>query len=474
MKRRINIWASLDWITILVYLVMIFFGWINIYAAVYSEEHTSILDFSQRYGKQLIWIIAAIVVASVVLIIDGRFYTFFPYPIYLIIIALLFGVLLFGKEVNGARSWFEIGSVSLQPSEFAKFATVLAVAKYLSVKDRSPGSFRNLILSMIIIFIPALFIMAQPDLGSGIVYLSLILILFREGLSPYLFITGILAAFIFIITLLVDSIYIFSVLIGLAFIIHAITSRNYRITIKGFIIYLFSGIVIYGIFRLLSDSVVYEAILIIALLVSGVSYSYYIFKYKARSVIILYTFLIGSMVFSYSVDYAFQNILKPHQQTRINVVLGIESDPTGAGYNLNQSKISIGSGGLAGKGFLKGTQTKYKFVPEQSTDFIFCTVGEEWGFLGTSFLIILYSFLLMRLIGLAERQRSGFSRIYGYGVVSILLFHFLINIGMTIGLVPVIGIPLPFFSYGGSSLWGFTILLFIFLRLDASRNEYLA
>jgi len=310
-------------------------------------------------------------------------------------------------------------------------------------------------------------------MGSVLVFFALVLILFREGLSPYLFVTGIVAGILFIATLLTNNIYIYIILVVMAGVIHILSERNPALTLKGLLILTIIGGVVYVFFRWVMNSVNIEIVFILTVILAGLSWAYYIYRYRARNLLILIAFLVGSMLFIFMVDYAFNNVLKPHQRTRINIVLGIESDPYGTGYNLNQSKISIGSGGFTGKGFLQGTQTKFKFVPEQSTDFIFCTVGEEWGFIGSTFVVILFAFLLMRLIVIAERQRSAFSRIYGYGVVSIILFHFLINIGMTIGLVPVIGIPLPFFSYGGSSLWGFTLLLFIFLRLDASRSEYL-
>lgn len=473
MKRRINIWANIDWILVILYLVFIFFGWINIYAAEYNEEHARIFDTSQRYGKQLIWIMAAIAIAFIIMVIDSRFYIFFSYTLYVIVILSLLVVLLAGKEVHGARSWFEIGGFSLQPAEFAKFVTVLALARYLSKDGRTPASFKTLLVALVIIFLPALLILVQPDLGSTLIFFSLVLVLFREGMSPYLFVTGILAAILFIATLLLDSVYIYSALVLAGFIFHLITGRGVRISLGGLAIYILVGASLYATLYWIKGDVPLELVFMISLIISGLIYAYYIFRHKARFVLILLAFMLGSMAFTYSVDYAFNRILLPHQQVRINVVLGIESDPAGAGYNLNQSKISIGSGGFAGKGFLQGTQTKFRFVPEQSTDFIFCTVGEEWGFIGTALVVILFSFFLIRLLMLAERQRSAFSKIYGYGVVAILLFHFLINIGMTIGLVPVIGIPLPFFSYGGSSLWGFTILLFIFLRLDASRHEHL-
>lgn len=473
MSRRINILENIDWVVVIIYIFFMLFGWINIYSAVYTEEHASIIDTSQRYGKQLIWIMASLFIAVFIMVIDSRFYIFFSYVLYILMLLSLLLVLFAGKEVNGARSWFEIGSFSLQPSEFAKFATVLALARYLSREGRKVSSFNVLIISMLIIFTPAMLIVLQPDLGSTLIFFSLVLVLFREGLSPYYFVTGILAAILFIAVLLVDSIYVYAALVAAGFIFHLVTGRGPAISIKGLLIYLLSAAAVYGAIYLMRGDVPLDLVFIIALVISGLIYSYYIFRHKARYVLILLAFLMGSMVFSYSVDYAFNNILLPHHQTRINVVLGTESDPSGAGYNLNQSKISIGSGGFSGKGFLQGTQTKFKFVPEQSTDFIFCTIGEEWGFIGTSLVVILFSFFLIRLVWLAERQRSAFSRIYGYGVVSILFFHFLINTGMTMGLVPVIGIPLPFFSYGGSSLWAFTILLFIFLRLDASRNEHL-
>ncbi len=473
MKRSINIWRSLDWITVFIYLTMIFFGWINIYAAVYNEEFSSIFDISQRYGKQIIWIGASLVIAALVIGIDSRFYLFFSYLFYIAVIAMLVLVLIFGKEVNGARSWFEIGGFSFQPSEFAKFVTALALARYLSVKGRTLNSYKTIFTSSVIILTPALLIVFQPDMGSALVYFALVLVLFREGLSPYLFITGILAILLFVVTLIVDNLYIYSILVILAILIHLIISGNPGLTLKGTLIMAIIGGAVFSVYRWGVGAIRVEQIFIISLLLAVAAFTYYIYRFKAYLILVIYAFLLGSMLFIFTVDYSFNNILKPHQQSRINVVLGIESDPSGSGYNLNQSKISIGSGGFTGKGFLQGTQTKFKFVPEQSTDFIFCTVGEEWGFLGTSFVILMFAFLFTRLIIIAERQRSSFSRIFGYGVVSILLFHFVINIGMTIGLVPVIGIPLPFFSYGGSSLWGFTLLLFIFLRLDASRNEYM-
>ncbi len=413
--RERNIYGKIDWITVWLYIALVLMGWVSIYAAVYDESHSSILDITQRYGKQMIWIIAGAVIAFVIMLIDAKVFNAFAYIIYGISLLTLISVLLVGTEISGSKSWFQLGSVAIQPAEFAKFATCLALARYLSSYTTDFGVWRAKIISAVLIFTPSILILLQNDTGSAVVYVALILVLFREGLSGYFLLSGVFMVVLFIISLLVDQLY---VVIGMT---------------------------------------------ALALLV------YYNSRKMRRRWYIIVAVWVASVVTVYLVDYAFDNVLEDHQRTRINVLLGKEMDPKGAGYNVNQSKIAIGSGGLFGKGFLQGTQTKYNFVPEQSTDFIFCTVGEEWGFAGSAVVIVLFVVLLARLVRMAERQRSDFSRIYGYGVVSILFFHFLVNIGMTIGLVPVIGIPLPFFSYGGSSLWAFTILLFIFIKLDANR-----
>ncbi|MCD4663793.1 MAG: rod shape-determining protein RodA [Bacteroidales bacterium] len=419
MRQRNSIFENIDWLTIFLYLLLVFIGWISIYAAVYNEEHSSIFDMSQSYGKQLLWIGTSLLLGLVIMIVEAKFFSAFSYGIYLLIIFLLIAVLLFGKEIAGSRSWFQIGGFSLQPSEFAKFATSIALAKYLSGLDTNIARFRTKVLASFIIIFPVILILLQHDTGSAIVFFALILVLFREGLSGNFLVLGVIIAFLFILALLINKFIIIGSLAVIAGLVYLMNKNLCRRILW-----------IIGIFLIISA---------------------YIF----------------------SVDYAFENILEPHQKKRINVLIGKETDIRGAGYNVHQSKIAIGSGGLTGKGFLKGTQTKYDFVPEQSTDFIFCTVGEEWGFAGSFVLIFIYVSLLIRLILLAERQRSAFARIYGYGVVSILFFHFAVNIAMTIGLFPVIGIPLPFISYGGSSLWGFTILLFIFIKLDSVRLELL-
>ena len=473
MRRSINILNNTDWLTVGIYLVLVILGWINIYAAVFDEQHESILDLSQRYGKQLIWIIAAIVLAIAIFLIDTKFYSFFAYIIYALSILLLIGVLLLGEEIHGARSWFQIGSLNLQPSEFTKIATSLALAKYLSSYNLKIKSFQATAWILAIIFSPALLIAIQPDMGSSLVFIAFIIVAYREGFSDVILILGVIMAVLFFLALLLDKLIIFVVIIGLALLVYWMLSRSPKKTFIAAVLIVVPAGLLYLLSRL--ELIVINSYYIILLAVAVALPFYLIFAYRKRiwNIYLILLLVVGSAAFTFSVDYVFRNVLKEHQQHRVNILLGLESDPLGLGYNVNQSKIAIGSGGFAGKGFLQGTQTKFDFVPEQSTDFIFCTVGEEWGFIGTSIVIGLFLFLLIRLIKIAERQRSDFSRIYGYGVVSILFFHFAVNIGMTIGLLPVIGIPLPFFSYGGSSLWAFTILLFILVRLDATRMELL-
>jgi rod shape determining protein RodA len=415
MRDQRGLFSDIDWVMTGIYLLLILMGWANIYAAVYNEEHASIFDMSQKYGKQLLWVVGSLIIAAAVMAIDGKFYAAFSYPTYFLFIVLLLVVYLIAPEVKGARSWIAIGDFKLQPSEFAKFATNMALAKYLSTLDIRIEKLQTKIISFVILFIPIGFIILQNDTGSALVFISFIFVLYREGLSGNILLLGFMALVLAVLALLVNKMILIGLVAGITAILLLLTKKTL------------------GNISILTGS---------ALLAVG-------------------------LVFT--VDLAFEKVLEPHQRTRINVLLGKETDLKGAGYNVNQSLIAIGSGGFAGKGYLNGTQTKYDFVPEQSTDFIFCTVGEEWGFLGSIAVLGLFTILLIRIIIVAERQRSDYSRIYGYGVASILFFHLLINIGMTIGLAPVIGIPLPFFSYGGSSLFSFTILLFIFIRLDAYR-----
>lgn len=415
MNNQRSLFFNVDWFIILTYITLCIIGWFNIHAAVYDMENPSIIDLDTNYGKQLIFIISAVVIGFFILLLDGKFFIAFSPVLYGITVILLILVLIIGRNVGGNQAWIPIGSFRLQPSEFAKFATCLLLARYLSSSTNKVQDLRTQMVAAFIILIPTALILLQPDAGSALTFSSLILLLYREGLSGYFLIIEGLSIVLFILTVLYNKFYVLAGVILLAGSLIYLLRRNKKIiTVMGF----------------------------------G---------------------LLFSILFVFSVDFAYNSILKPHQRNRIDVILGKVDDPRGVGYNLNQSKIAIGSGGMWGKGYLQGTQTKYNFVPEQSTDFIFCTVGEEWGFVGSFVVISLYLFLILRIVTIAERQRSPSSRIYGYGVASILFFHFFINIGMTIGLIPVIGIPLPFLSYGGSSLWSFTILLFILLKLDSNR-----
>jgi len=417
LKEQKGIFKHIDRTLVLLYLTLVLMGWISIYAAVYNEEHGSIFDLSQSYGKQMLWIGTSFALGLMVLLTDAKFFNAFAYPIYIGTLVLLVFVLFFGKEIAGSKSWFEIGGFRLQPAEFAKFATNLALAHYLSALDFDSRKRKSQIIPLLILALPALLILLQNDTGSAIVYASLALVLYRQGMPGSILLIGVTIAVLAIMVLLFNQ---------------------------------------------------YIVILVIGILLGG--FIFFIRRTLRNILTVIGIFIVASL-FVLSVDYAFEHVLEQHQKTRINVLLGKQIDLKGAGYNVNQSKIAIGSGGFWGKGFLNGTQTKFNFVPEQSTDFIFCTVGEEWGFVGALVVILLYLALCVRIILMAERQRSDFSRIYGYGVASILFFHFFVNIGMTIGLMPVIGIPLPFFSYGGSSLWAFTILLFIFIKQDSYRLQ---
>ncbi len=415
MNNQRSLFFNVDWFVILTYIVLCMIGWFNIHAAVYDPLNPTILDLDTNYGKQLIFIISAIIIGFTILLLDSKFFTTFSPIFYAITIILLILVLIIGRNVGGNQAWIPVGSFRLQPSEFAKFATCLLLARYLSSGTIKVQEIRTQLVAAFIILLPTVLILLQPDAGSALTFSSLILLLYREGLSGYFLAIEGLSILLFVLTVL----------------------YNKLIVLAGIIV------------------------------VAGIIFYYY---RKSKKMIKVTGFgVLFSILFIFSVDYAYNQILKPHQRNRIDLILGKVDDPRGIGYNLNQSKIAIGSGGIFGKGYLQGTQTKYNFVPEQSTDFIFCTVGEEWGFIGCLFVIGLYLFLLIRIINIAERQRSSFARIYGYGVASILFFHVFINIGMTIGLIPVIGIPLPFLSYGGSSLWSFTILLFILLKFDSNR-----
>ena len=441
MRRGIALIDSIDWSVIAMYLILVFMGWANIYAAIYNEEHGNIFDLTQSYGKQLIWILTAIILAIAVLATDRQFFVAFGFPIYILMMLILVAVLIFGKEIGGSKSWFAFGAFRFQPAEFAKFATCMAVAKYLSLLNIKISDLKTKLVCVALIALPMGLILLQGDAGSALVYLSFIFLMYREGLSGNFLLAGFFAIILFIVTLILQDTFI-----NLPF-----------------------GMVVSGKSVLVSVLALIGSLILIPF-VKNRSNRGGAALLRDVSVVIVITLLM-SITFIYSVDYVFDEVLSEHQRSRINELLAIKTDPKGTGYNVNQSKIAIGSGGMFGKGYLQGTQTKFDFVPEQSTDFIFCTVGEEWGFLGSFVVISLFIVFLIKIIVMAERQRSAFSRIFGYGVASIIFFHLAVNIGMTIGLAPVIGIPLPFFSYGGSSLWGFTILLFVFIKLDAYRLD---
>jgi len=410
---KIDIWL------LLIYLALVTIGLLSIYAAAFNDDCPHIYDLSQNYGKQLLFIGISLLVGFMILLIDAKFFNTFAYVFYALSILCLILVLLVGSKISGSTSWIQLGPVSFQPSEFAKFGTALALAHYLGKLDTDTRNRKTQLTAYGIVMFPMLLVLAQGDAGSALVFMTFLFVLYREGMGGKLLITGLVAIVLFVLTLCFKKWYVIA-----------------------------GAAVIYGIFLWLIDR-------------------------TKKNIMIITTVLLVAIAFIFSVDFAFHNILKPHQQTRINIILGLEQDIRGVGYNLNQSKIAIGSGGFSGKGYLQGTMTKYNFVPEQHTDFIFCTVGEESGFVGCLVLISLYLALMLRIITLAERQRSPFSRIYGYGIACIFFFHFAINIGMTIGLVPVIGIPLPFLSYGGSSLLMFTMMVFVFLKQDANRMNIL-
>jgi rod shape determining protein RodA len=427
-KQEHSLFFGVDKITVLTYALLVLMGWLNIYAAVYNEDHQNIFDTTQKYGKQLIWISSAALIAVFILIIDAGFFTVFAYVFYVILLLACIAVPYLGREVKGSRSWFRFGDFGVQPAEFMKFATNLALAKFLSnvnieVQESRRNklsdilkNYQNTIIAAIFLGLPLIIIkLLQDETGLAIVFVAFIITLYREGLSVNFLIFGLFSALLFVLSLVMDQ----------------------------------------------------NTLMIILSCIAAISLLFV--KRNRKNIIIISTILITACGVVFGTNYVY-NHLEDHQRIRIDVLLGRGTvNLKKEGYNVNQAKIAIGSGGFLGKGYLKGTQTKYDFVPEQDTDFIFCTVGEEWGFVGSSAVIILELFLILRVIFMAERQRSPFSRIYGYGVASVLFFHVAVNVGMTIGLMPVIGIPLPFFSYGGSSLWSFTILLFIFIKLDANR-----
>jgi rod shape determining protein RodA len=410
---------NVDWVTILIYVAICAIGFVNIYASIFNPDTSTVFNFDSNYGKQLIFILTGLILGFSILLLDAKFFSVFAPIIYGLTIFLLLVVLVVGRKVAGNQAWIPIGSFRLQPSEFAKFGTALLMARYISSFNPKFRDVKSILFAGLIIGLPLFFIMLQPDTGSALVFLSFMFPLYREGLS-------------------------------------------------GYWLLVFLGMII----LFIADFLLPIALLIVLILLVG---GFFLYQNRRRQKMIYSIGLatIVAIAYLFVVKLTYTKVLEPHQRTRIEIMLGLKTDPKGAGYNVIQSKIAIGSGQAFGRGFLQGTQTKYGYVPEQSTDFIFSTIGEEWGFIGCSVVIGLYAFLLLRIINLAERQRSTFSRVYGYCVASIIFFHVFINIGMTIGIIPVIGIPLPFISYGGSSLWSFTVLLFIFLKLDSNRMGFI-
>ncbi len=412
-----NTFFKIDWLSVLLFMILVIFGWLSIYSTTVTDPNQSILDLSTLYGKQLLWILLSIVIVIFVLSIDSKFYERFSSVIYILALLSLLGLLFFGKTINGQTAWYSFGSFSIQPAEFAKAAVALAVAKYLSELNVDLKKFKHQLSVFLILAIPIVLILLQPDAGSAVVYFSFFIAFYREGLPGYYIWLGIFAIVLFACVLLIGSIYT-AIITGLIF------------------------------------------ILIL-----------YVLKKQKRKILWPLVAGILSIGFIFSVNFIYEKILKPHQKERFEVLINLEENKKGSGYNLYQSVVAIGSGGLTGKGFLEGYSKQGGFVPEQHTDYIFTSIAEEWGFIGSLIVVFLYIIFMLRLLFLAERQKKTFSRVYGYGVFGVFFIHFFINIGMVLGLVPTIGIPLPLFSYGGSGLWGFTILVFILLKLDSERQK---
>lgn len=479
-----SIIRNLDWFTLFIFVVLVAMGWMSVCGASYDfDQGTQLLDFSSRSGMQMVWILTSLVLGSIILCVDDRLVESLSYIIYIGFIVLLFVTPMLAHDIKGSLSWIKIGSFSLQPAEFAKFATALCVAKVISSFNFDLSRWRDLIISTILVVLPMGLIIMQKETGSALVYLAFFLMFYREGMIGSILFAGAAAVFYFVVGVRYADVPMWEIpqismgeflVLGGIHLFSAGMMWVYTSLRKPFLQTLIFGTMAYVLAILYAKYLIPFNACWVQWIVLAVMSGYLIYlsvREQLWSYALIALFAIGSTGFFYSVNYVLSDVLQPHQQTRIRVLLGLEDDPKGAGYNVIQAKIAIGSGGLHGKGFLNGTQTKLKYVPEQDTDFIFCTVGEEQGFVGSALVLVLFLVFILRLIHLAERQPLRFGRVYGYCVMSIFLFHVFINVGMVLGLTPVIGIPLPFFSYGGSSLWGFTILLFVFLRIDAARNR---
>ena len=479
-----GILVSLDWITIIIYVALLALGWMSVCGASYDfDQAGNIFSFDSRSGMQIVWIGTSLILGALILSVDERVYETFSYIIYIAFLILLFLTPFLARDIKGSMSWIKIGSFSVQPAEFAKFATALCVARVISAFELHLYKNKDLIISALLVLTPMVLIVLQRETGSALVYFSFFLMFYREGMPGSFLFVGVAAVFYFVVGVRYQDVPLlnlpevslgtFSVLLGIWF-FTSMMMRVYTSASKPFLIVFGTGFGTTLVAFLFSEFVIPFDITWVQLGFMVMMFSYLIYlsiKDRLISYFYIALFALGSIGFFFSTNYVMDHVLKEHQRTRIEVLLGMKDDPRGAGYNVIQAQIAIGSGGLKGKGFLNGTQTKLKYVPEQDTDFIFCTVGEEEGFVGSSIVLILFLCLILRLIHISERQVYRFGRIYGYCVLGIFLFHVFINVGMVLGLTPVIGIPLPFFSYGGSSLWGFTLLLFILLRIDAARNR---
>ena len=479
--KQPSVLRSLDYCTIIIYILLLTMGWISVCGASYTYGDTDIFSLSTRSGMQIVWIGTSLLLGLILLLLDDRAYDMFSYIIYLLLLVLLFATIFNPHSIKGSRSWLVLGPLRLQPAEFAKFATSLALAKFMSIHDYDINQWKHFGATLLIIFVPMLFIILQRETGSALVYLAFFLMFYREGMPGSILFTAVAAVVYFVIGIryadtplggLPTSAGKFWVLILIQIFSSGMVwvyCRNHWEALKMLVFTVGGSLLAFAFaYFVIPFDVVWIQIVLIVLLIGYLLWQ--ALNTRIRNYLWIAVFALGSIIFFNVADYGLNHVLQPHQRTRINVLLGLEEDLKGAGYNVHQSEIAIGSGGLRGKGFLNGTQTKLKYVPEQDTDFIFCTVGEEEGFIGSAGVLLLFLALILRLIHLAERQTYRFGRVYGYCVLSIFLFHVFINVGMVLGLTPVIGIPLPFFSYGGSSLWGFTLLLFIFLRIDAGRN----
>lgn len=471
MSDRNVIIKQIDWFSIFIYVLLAFFGWVSIFSSSWEGPGDSLFSSDSRQLKQLIWIGFSFVMILIVMLLDSKFFSVFAFLLYGLSIFSLIAVLFLGKEVNGARSWFELGAFRFQPAEFAKIFTSLALAQLLTRNQFNLKKTKHLILAFGLMAIPMVLIIMQNDTGSALVYFTLILVLFREGMNSTYLIIILSAVVLFILSLVISPALVILGSLIVVSVLYWLNERSGKVFAASLIIPIAFGTGLYFLSDTQLINLTLSKIFTISIILSVLVFLPKMIKTSNKTALLLSMLLVGATLYINSLDYAYNNVLEQHQRDRIEHTLGLKEDPLGIGYNVNQSKIAIGSGGFTGKGFLRGTQTKFDFVPEQSTDFIFCTVGEEFGFVGTSIIVVLFMVLILRLIFLAERQRSKFSRVYGYAVVSILFFHVFVNIGMTIGIMPVIGIPLPFFSYGGSSFMAFSMFLFIFLRLDANRLD---